>query len=133
MSTNANPAAHFTVTGPVTAPVLLNPGEGGWAEEPKVTPAERQLFGDLAGVVRLLGQAAVATQDAYSLTCKHSHDVAYAPSPEDTAYGEAIKATYQLFENAAAVHREIAEKAVALQRQFAARMHESPVEDGQAT
>lgn len=128
MSTIAD-ASIETIDPQTTVPRILDPGAAGWADEPKVTAAERQLFGDLAGAVRLLGQAAVASQDAYSLTCKHSHDVYSAPSPESDASDEAITATWALYELAAATHRQIAERAVSLQRLFAERRYKSQDSD----
>lgn len=53
------------------APIIRDPGAAGWADEPKVSAGERVLYGELAGVVRLQGQAATAAEEAYSLACKH--------------------------------------------------------------
>ncbi len=42
----------------------------GWPEEPKVTAEERLLYAEAAGLIRLLGQAATATERAYRIACK---------------------------------------------------------------
>lgn len=99
-------------------PRVSDPGGEGWPEEPKgVTPAEEVLYGPLAGVIRLLGQAAVAAKDAYMLTCKHAqHDESFQTDEQRAAYREAIQDTWQLYENATAVYQGEAGRATALQR-----------------
>lgn len=44
--------------------------EKGFPDEPRVTEEEELLYAEAAGLVRLLGQAATATQRAYSIACK---------------------------------------------------------------
>lgn len=92
-------------------PKLIDPGEGGWASEPKVTTAESLLYGNHAGIVRLLGQAAVDTGNAYSLACKRIQ-TSHAPE-NDEQYEEAVQRTWQLYTTARTTHRLVAEKAIA--------------------
>lgn len=92
------------------APKLIDPGRRGWAQEPKVTTAELLLYGDHAGIVRLLGQAAVDAGDAYSLACKAAQET------EGEAGPESIGLTWQLYLTARRTHREIAESAIAAHR-----------------
>src|SRR5258706_15975540 len=63
-------------------PRIVDPGGEGWAQEPKVTSAELLLYGDRAGVVRLLGQGAVAAGDAYSLACKRAQEPSFVSEEE---------------------------------------------------
>lgn len=51
-------------------PIGIESSRGKYADEPKVTDAERLLYGDLAEPVRLLGEATVAAEKAYSIVCK---------------------------------------------------------------
>lgn len=99
-----------------TVPKVRDPGGAGWPEEPKgVTDAERMLFGELAGVVRLLGQTAVAAEHAYMLTCKHlQEDEDFRDGEQQLAYDEAVRVTYQVYESAMASYREVAAKAAAM-------------------
>lgn len=109
------------------APRIADPGGAGWPTEPKVTDAERLLYGEFAEIVRRLGEAAVAASHAYSFACKRDQDRPPVPAKsesdpatqeDEAAYRETIQATFQLYENARAVHREIAQKAVALTRKW---------------
>lgn len=108
------------------APRIINPGEGGWAPEPKVTQAELLLYGEFAGPVRLLGQAVTAAQDAYSLVCKHARE---ASTVDEPVHNAAVTATYALYEQALAAHRETARKAIGLTEMRAATRFEPPPSD----
>lgn len=94
-------------------PRIVDPGGEGWAQEPKVTSAELLLYGDRAGVVRLLGQGAVAAGDAYSLACKRAQEPSFVPDKEATkALQEAIQRAWSLYCEALEAHRDEAKAAI---------------------
>jgi hypothetical protein len=115
---------------------ILDPGEDGWAPEPKITKAEGVLFGRLAGVVRVLGTASVAAQEAYSLACKHGNedwgesvsDVAQARS--DAVYGPVIQQAWELYRAAEKAHQDIAAAALKAHAEMTA-VHGEPVDRGE--
>jgi hypothetical protein len=51
-------------------PISIQQAErAGWPEQPRVTTEEELLYAEEAGLVRLLGQAATATERAYRTAC----------------------------------------------------------------
>lgn len=54
----------------IRTPISIQGAErDGWPEQPKVTVEEELLYAEEAGLVRLLGQAATATEKAYRTAC----------------------------------------------------------------
>lgn len=100
------------------APTIYDPGAEGWADEPKVTRSEHALYGELAGAVRLLGTAATATSDAYSLICKHRReeegecftDTAFAEL--EARYSAPLQTAWDLYRQAEVAHQGIASAAL---------------------
>lgn len=87
---------------------ILDPGAEGWPQAPKITNAERQLFGDLAESVRLMGSTAAMAQDAYALTCKAQTELIVA----DEVIAEAVERLYRLQESITDEYRQLAAKAI---------------------
>ena len=84
-----------------------------WADEPKVTQAELLLYGDYAGAVRMIGQAAAAAADAFSLVCKQLDKTAPTSVPEEgteyTAWRQDLMETaYAAYLEVIRAHRKIA-------------------------
>lgn len=113
-------------------PRMVDPGEAGYALEPKVSAAEVLLYGDLAGIVRRLGEAAVAIQDAYSLSCKHNitheEQVMTGTRLSREVLDNAVRRTWALYEDVQGAYREIAGQAgtVTQERAFPAKMGAVP-------
>lgn len=107
---------------------IVDPGGEGWPEEPRgLTNAERQLYGDFAASVRLMGQASVAAADAYGLACRAVYqDVPLVEDDDVSAkvYDDIIRETYELYEKALESFRWIAEQAIVERRRLEERVVE---------
>lgn len=95
------------------APLMSDPGGDGWAAEPRVSQAEISLYGDHAAIVRLLGQAAVDSGNAYSLACKRVAEEYLNNEDDRLVYVEVVTQAWNLHQQAVAVHRTVADKALA--------------------
>lgn len=105
-------------------PIIHDPGGAGWPAGPRTTVAEDRLYGaDISGPVRLLGQATVATEEAYSLLCKASgEDFPARTKAEEEGqqlfWNEMIRDVYAVHEATQAALLEVAQKAIARRREF---------------
>lgn len=97
-------------------PKLIDPGAGGWAPEPKVTTAELLLYGNHAGIVRLLGQAAVDAGNAYSLACQRDQSATGFEAESGDFLEASIGSTWSLYKQARSTHRKVAEESIAARR-----------------
>lgn len=97
------------------APVISDPGGVGWPAEPRVTQAEISLYGDHAAIVRLLGQAAVDSGNAYALASKRVVDM-YPNEENEAVYRDIVTESWGLHRSAVEVHREVADRALAQRR-----------------
>lgn len=99
----------------VDVPKITDPGEAGWAEEPKVTPVESVLFGDQAGIVRRFAEAAVRSEEAYSLTCKHAQHNTYTDQQMREA-DEQVREAWEMCVHSQTLARATAARAIARHR-----------------
>lgn len=97
---------------------MVDPGEAGWPDKPKVTPAERALYGALAESVRLLGAATTAASDAYALACESALTEFDSTQDGQDFIDNIIRASWDLQARAREALRMVAAQAIERTTQF---------------